>query len=105
MKQLLATCRIEKATKRPAIFYWHEFRDSFNRLNNVLTCYTQQEQHSDASLEYYRADTRPAKTEEERNACQCLIAQYAQIVGRYDNKQLVIRDRFPNVIIHGGASC
>lgn len=98
MKQLHATCRIEKATKTPAIFYWHEFRDTRNQLNRALTCYTQQEQHSGASYDYYRAETRPAKSEEERCACLWLVAQYAQIVGKYDNEQLVIRARLPRAV-------
>lgn len=85
MENLYAVCKIEKATMKPAIFYWEN--------NRELTCYTQNEGHSSAALEYYRADTRPAKTEEEKCACLWLIAQYAQIVARYDNEQLIIRSR------------
>ena len=88
MKNLNAVCRIEKATMRPAIFYRNEFKNPYG-----LSCYTQEEGHSDAGMEYYRTNTRPAKTEEEKNACLWLVAKYAQIVGRYDNEQLIIRSR------------
>lgn len=93
MDKLKAVCRIERATMRPAIFY----RETAEGNNADLTVYTQQEGHSNAALEYYRTDTRPAKTEEEKCACLWLIAQYAQIVGKYDNQQLVKRS--PSLII------
>lgn len=87
METLKAVCRIERATMRPAIFY---------REGGDITVYTQQEGHSNAALEYYRADTRPAKSEEEKCAYLWLIAQYAQIVGKYDTQRLVVGSRLPN---------
>lgn len=82
---LYATVRIEKLTGKPAIFYRNDCK-------GTLSCYTQEEQHSDAGLAYYRNNTRPARTDEERAQCDALAARYACLCERF-GERLEIRAR------------
>lgn len=63
-----ATCRIEKQTKRPAIFFYDEF--------GILSTYTREEMHGTACVEYYRENTRLAHNFEESSACVNLMQHY-----------------------------
>lgn len=89
MESLKATVRIERLTGKPAIFY----RNGHKYMPHGLACYTREEGHSDACLSYYWNKTKPAKTEEERAACDSLVRHYADICARYDNQGLIIRSR------------
>jgi len=86
MEALNVVCRIEKQTKRPAIFYWNECK-------RTLTCYTREEQHSEACYDYYRANTKPAKSEEDQAACASLFAHYTAYSAKYSEEKLVLRKR------------
>ena len=91
LKPLRVVCRIEKATKKPAIFYRNP--DKFDCLSHALSCYTREEQHSDASIDYYRANTRPAKTAEEQAMCEALSVHYANYCLKYGGERLIIGSR------------
>lgn len=86
---LHVVCRIEKLTCKPAIFY----RNEKKFLGNELSCYTREEQHSDACLDYYRQKTRPSQSIPEREACADLVRHYAQLVRKYEGHDLYIHSR------------
>jgi len=90
MKTLYATVRIENSTGKAAIFYRNEVKHGHAY---VLSCYTREEQHSDASLLYYRTNTRPAKSDAEKAACERLVSHYTGVCAQYGGEKLAIRSR------------
>ena len=62
--QISAVVRIEKDTGAPLIVFGAD------------GCYAHIGQHSSIAREYYRQDTRPARTPEERAACAALVREW-----------------------------
>lgn len=79
-----AVVRIERATKKPAIFYFDEF--------NGLTCYTFADGHTEADIKYYRTNTKPAEMPKDIEACERLVKHYALICAKH-KEMLVIGKR------------
>lgn len=88
---LHAVVRIEKKTGKPAIFY----RNPAKYRGYQLSVYTREEQHSEASVDYYRAHTRRSASILEREACANLVRHYAQLC-RAHGEELNIHARLRN---------
>lgn len=69
MTTIKATARIEKATGQAILF----FHDADTR---GVSCYCSQTQHSLATREYYKRDTRLGVTEGELNSIARLVREY-----------------------------
>ena len=87
MNIIRAVCRIEKATKKPAIFYWNS-----DGIVDWMECYTFSEQHGEVAWKYYRHSTRLPINKEEEEAITRLIKHYALICSRH-REMLVIGKR------------
>ena len=78
-----ATCRIEKQTKKPAIFFYDP--------DDGLSVYTREEMHGTASIEYYRENTRLARNFGESSACVRLMRHYADYLKQFDKQITYVR--------------
>ena len=78
-----ATCRIEKQTKKPAIFFYDP--------DDGLSVYTREEMHGTASIEYYRENTRLARNFGESSACVRLMQHYEALCAQYDKQITYVR--------------
>ncbi len=72
------------------------YRNPVKYNGQALSVYTREEQHSEGCVTYYRDKTRPASSEEERQACAALIAHYTQYCAKYGDEALTIHARLRN---------